>query len=586
MLREAVYHRSQLPYIYMYQNDTLHIRLRTKKNDVQHVRLFYGDPFLWEGAQWVHEEKEMSYSGTDESFDYWLIELKTRWNRLRYGFIIQTEQETLYYTEKGFSDEKPSDIGPLFCYPYLHFNEDHLPPTWAKKAVWYQIFPDRFHNGSTENDPEPLSLWGEEPDFHSFFGGDLKGITAKIPYLAELGISGIYLTPIFHSNSNHKYDIIDYFQLDPHFGTKEELKELVTKCHNHDIKVMLDAVFNHCSINFPPFQDVLKNGEHSRYKDWFYIHHFPIQTEPKPNYETFSYEKNMPKMNTSNHEVISYFMDVVTYWTKEFDIDGWRLDVANEVPHAFWRTFRQTVKEIKQDVFIVGEVWHDAIRWLDGEQFDTVMNYPLLEAMRSYFLYETTSTSAFIAALERIRHAYPQTAVDVSFNLIGSHDTDRVWTVANHREELIRLLFAFFLTYPGAPCLYYGDEIRLTGGPDPNCRKCMPWEMHNEDFFQFVKRLIHLRNKLSLNDGTLRFHRIQNNSDVIVMTNTKDENRLIALFNKSDREQTITLPFPLRNRTLEDLWTNEEFAANAEELSVLLPPYSFQLLLEVGVVLN
>lgn len=583
MLLEAIYHRAQSPYVYMYQKDVLHIRLRTKKDDVESVRCFYGDPFLWEDNVWRHEECEMTRSGRDELFDYWFVSLSPHWKRLRYGFALKKGDECLYFFEKGFSHEKPNDIGPLFCFPYLHENV-FQPPEWVKDTVWYQVFPDRFHNGEKENDPKTVEDWGGEPKPNNFFGGDIQGMIEKVEYLKELGISGVYLTPIFQAPSNHKYDTIDYFQIDPQFGTPSELKQFVSICHEHGIKVMLDAVFNHCGYHFPPFQDVLKNGETSRYKDWFFIHRFPVETEPKPNYETFSFEKMMPKLNTNHPEVEDYLLNVATYWVEQFDIDGWRLDVANEVDHSFWRKFRENVKKKKKDLFIVGEVWHDAIKWLDGDQFDSVMNYPFADLLRQYFLQRTISTREFMTTLERIHHAYPQTVTDVLFNLVGSHDTERVATTANNRHDVLRLLFAFLLSYPGTPCIYYGDEIGLTGGPDPGCRPCMPWEedIQAHELFQFMKKMIQLRSRYSLlrNEGQLLFHEMS--SDVLLFTKTNGDNRLISLFNNNETEMTLTLPFSLRNRTIKDIWTENEFAANADTLSITLAPMSFRFLFEKG----
>ena len=206
--------------------------------------------------------------------------------------------------------------------------------------------------------------------------GTLKESLNILDYLEELGINGIYFTPIFHAYSNHKYDTIDYREIDPQFGTKETLKTLIEECHKRNIRVMLDAVFNHSGYYFLPFQDLLEKGEKSKYKDWFHPHSFPLKGGERPNYETFGFFESMPKLNTANPEVKKYLLEVSAYWIEEFDIDGWRLDVANEVDQPFWREFRKTVKNIKPDLYILGEIWHDSMPWLRGDQFDAVMNYP------------------------------------------------------------------------------------------------------------------------------------------------------------------------------------------------------------------
>ncbi len=177
-------------------------------------------------------------------------------------------------------------------------------------------------------------------------------------------------------------------EIDPQFGDKETFKKLVDACHQRGIRVMLDAVFNHSGLYFGPFQDVLKNQEKSKYTDWFHLHEFPVKDVYPPNYDTFGYVESMPKLNTENPEVRSYFLDVASYWIEEFDIDGWRLDVANEVDHSFWKAFRKRVKSIKPDLYILGEIWHDALPWLEGDQFDAVMNYPLTLAGLDYIAKE------------------------------------------------------------------------------------------------------------------------------------------------------------------------------------------------------
>lgn len=346
MLKEAIYHRPGNSFAYAYDDQTLHIRIRTKKGDVQKASLLYGDPYDWTKDGWQTSLAPMQLSGTDEWFDYYFIDIKPPHRRLRYGFILESNNETVCYTEKGFYQDPPlDDTAYYFCFPFLNAIDVFRAPSWVKDTVWYQIFPERFANGDTSIDPDGALPWGsEEPKPNNFFGGDFQGVIDHIDYLVKLGITGIYFTPIFKAKSNHKYDTINYLEIDPQFGDKETFKKLVKVCHENGIKVMLDAVFNHSGFYFEPFQDVLANEENSRYKDWFYLHQFPIQTEPRPNYDTFAFEKTMPKLNTEHPEVREYLLKVARYWIEEFDIDGWRLDVANEVDHSFWRDFRKNGK--------------------------------------------------------------------------------------------------------------------------------------------------------------------------------------------------------------------------------------------------
>lgn len=388
--KTAIYHRPQAPFAYSYDKNTLHIRLRTKKENAQKVFLIHGDPYHWKNGQWVQQRTPMLFKTNDNYFDYWEISINPPYRRLRYGFVIINEEEQIFYGEKGFYTNPPTNISNYFCFPFLHEIDTFRPPKWLNHTIWYQIFPERFANGNPDNDPKDTLEWSNViPGANDFFGGDLEGILQKLDYLDQLGVNGIYLTPIFSSPSNHKYDTTDYMKVDPHFGDKKLLKKLVQECHKRNIKVMLDAVFNHCGFHFPPFQDVLKKGPDSKYKDWFHIRDFPVQTSPVPNYDTFAFTPFMPKFNTAHPEVKEYLLHVAEFWLKECHIDGWRLDVANEVDHAFWRKFRERIKEINPDCFILGEIWHDSLPWLLGDQFDTVMNYPFAELSLDFIAHQS-----------------------------------------------------------------------------------------------------------------------------------------------------------------------------------------------------
>jgi cyclomaltodextrinase len=581
MLKEAIYHRPKDNFAYAYDEKTLHIRLRTKKNDVEQVQLIYGDPYEWENGKWQTNRAPMQKSGSDELFDYWFIAIVPPYRRLRYGFELLSEDERMVYTEKGFFNEIPDDdTAYYFCFPFLNKADVFRAPEWVKDTVWYQIFPERFANGNDELNPPGTLPWGSaDPTPISFFGGDFEGIIQHIDYLSELGVTGIYFTPIFKAPSNHKYDTIDYFEIDPQFGDKDTFKRLVETCHKHGIKVMLDAVFNHSGYFFAPFQDVLKNGEKSKYKDWFHIREFPLQTKPRPNYDTFAFVESMPKLNTENPEVKKYLLDVATYWIREFDIDGWRLDVANEVDHQFWREFRQAVKAIKPDVYILGEIWHDSMPWLRGDQFDAVMNYPFTNGALRYFAKGEVRASQFANMITNVLHSYPTNVNEVSFNLLGSHDTPRILTVCDGNKEKVKLLFLFQLSFTGTPCIYYGDEIGLTGGQDPGCRKCMVWEedKQDRDLFHHVQKLISLRKTYPAfgSRGELKFVETNDETNHLVYTKTYGDETMLFIINNSEREIDVTLPFPLKGKRLTNVWTNEQFAAEADELKAKLPPYGF-----------
>ncbi|WP_347941602.1 glycoside hydrolase family 13 protein [Peribacillus simplex] len=559
----SIHHRPNDNYGYTINTETLHIRLRTKKQDISSVGLIFGDPYISDNdGQWLYEELPMSLSGSDNRYDYWHIYVKPPYRRIRYGFKVSSEDESAIYTEKGFFKEPPRDPGSYFAIPYLHQNEVFGAPEWVKDTIWYQIFPERFANGNPENDPEGVIPWGsEEPAVDNFFGGDFEGIIEHLDYLENLGINGIYFTPIFHAYSNHKYDTIDYRSIDPQFGTKETLKTLITECHKRNIRVMLDAVFNHSGYYFPPFQDLLEKGEKSKYKDWFHPHSFPLKGGERPNYETFGFFESMPKLNTANPEVKEYLLEVSTYWIKEFDIDAWRLDVANEVDQPFWREFRTTVKNIKPDLYILGEIWHDSMPWLRGDQFDAVMNYPFTNQVFRLVASQTINAREFTEEMTAIYHSYPTNVFDVTFNLLGSHDTPRIFTDCGEDLARTKLIHAILLTFNGSPCIYYGDEIGLTGGMDPGCRKCMIWEeeKHNTELFNEIKTLILLRKeeRLLANDGKFKFLDTAGNENIVAYQKYNVERSVVILINPTDVQQSFTLPFDLKGRTLTDLRTKE-----------------------------
>ncbi len=535
MQKEAIYHRPKNHFAYARDEQTIHIRLQTKKNDVKNVNVHCRDPFAWNGVGWDNVVISMYKTGSNGLHDFWEAEVTPPNRRLEYFFELTDEKETLYFTERGFFNKRKNVTTSQFKFPFLNPADIFRAPDWVKDTIWYQIFPERFANGEYSNDPEGTLAWGsKEPEQDSFFGGDLQGVINHLDYLVELGISGIYFTPIFKATSNHKYDTIDYYELDPQFGTKETLKKLVKECHKRGIRVMLDAVFNHSGFYFAPFQDVLEKGGSSRYKDWFHIHEFPVKTEPIPNYDTFAFTYMMPKLNTENAELKEYLLGVARYWIEECNIDGWRLDVANEVDHAFWREFRKVVKEVKPDAYILGEIWNDSMPWLQGDQFDAVMNYPFTDYALDYMAKETIDLQRFRQGIEELLHIYPKNVHEATFNLLGSHDTARVLNQAGEDKEKLKLLFLFQLTFSGSPCIYYGDEIGMTGENDPDCRRCMIWEEEKQDkeLLSFVKELIQLRkSSKALSQGTMTF---QEHPDLLVYEKRwGDETFVIAINNQN-----------------------------------------------------
>jgi len=518
----VVYHKAGLPYVYGSGHGSVTVVFLTSAHqDITDVQVVWGDnTLITSGEAWRVEKTVMKTSGSDGSFRYWRVEVLPEFRRLRYYFELSLSGTVFRLCEKGiYTGDQLPEVNDSFSLPYVSWEDDLKPPTWAKNAIWYQIFPERFSNGDPSLSPEGALAWGsEEPSRTNFFGGDLKGIQDKMDYLTDLGINGLYLTPIFTAPTNHKYDTVDYFDIDPHFGTKADFKGLMDQAHSQGIKVMLDAVMNHLGSEHPFFKDLIQNGRQSRYWDWFFCKEDP-RSELGFRYETFAFEKHMPKLNTRNPKVRDYLTKVGQYWVDEFDIDGWRLDVANEIDHKFWRHFRQHVEfkktagsfkkqkhsssssakdnESDEDdrVFLLGEVWHDALPWLDGSQFHSVMNYPLYAAIMKFFAEDQIDSVAFKNEIVRIMHLYPSQILSTLFNIIGSHDTPRALTVAKGNIEKLRLMFLFQFAFPGVPSIYYGDELGMEGELDPGCRRCMEWNPSEKQqkMKNFVKRLIALR---------------------------------------------------------------------------------------------
>lgn len=572
MLLEAVYHRPKLNWCYAYDGRTIHLRIRTKRSDLTAVSAMAGDKYIWDESM---EYVPMTKLASDELFDYWECEVVPPYRRLKYGFLLEDGTEKRWMTEYDFLKSPPENPDRLFEYPFINPVDIFTVPEWVKDAVFYQIFPERFANGDSSNDPKETQPWGGTPLRDNFFGGDLQGVIDHLDHLTELGVNAIYFTPLFAATTNHKYDTEDYMRVDPQFGDVETVKKLVSLCHGRGIRVLLDAVFNHSGRTFAPFIDLLENGEKSPYRDWFHIHKFPIAVENGiPTYDTFAFEPLMPKLNTENSEVKEYLLKVAEYWIKEVGIDGWRLDVANEVDHQFWREFRQVVKRANPEAYILGEIWHESSPWLMGDQFDAVMNYPFTNAVLDFFVEGAGDARNFANAIGKQFSRYPRQANEVAFNLLDSHDTARLLTRCDGNIDKMKLAVQFQFTYTGTPCIYYGDEIGMTGGHDPDCRKCMEWDESKQDqgLFTFYQELIALRLKYSaLRTGKLAFLSAEAGSTSLVYTREDESDKLVIFMNNSDKPQTVTSTAPETH--WEDVRTSKAIAANGGVLKVELPAY-------------
>ncbi|PZD94976.1 alpha-glycosidase [Paenibacillus sambharensis] len=577
MLLECLHHSPRSTWAYAYDSRTIHLRLRTKRDDVETVYALAGDKYDWDAH---YKELEMEKIASDHFFDYWEIGIRPEHKRFSYGFRLHAGDETVWMVESGIYHEQPMPPGGYYEFPYIHEVDIFQAPEWAKDAVFYQIMPDRFANGDPSNDPEGTAEWGGQPQTEGFFGGDLKGVLEHLDYLTELGINAIYFTPIFKSPSNHKYDTIDYMEIDPQFGTKEDLKKLVKACHERGIRVVLDAVFNHSGVLFGPFQDVVKNGENSKYKDWFHIHSFPVEVkENRANYDTFGFFGHMPKFNTANPQVKQYLLRVATHWLEEYELDGWRLDVANEIDHMFWREFRQAVKAINPEAYIIGEVWSDSTMWLLGDQFDSVMNYPFSDKALAYFESCYMDGYTFANEISRLLMRYPQQTNEVVFNLLCSHDTPRVLTRLGGDKRRLKQAVVFLLTYIGTPCIFYGDEIGLQGEGDPDCRKCMEWDPERQDteLLDFYKMLIALRkNNPVLRHGRFRFLMAEPGDCRIIYERLDEEKHFTVWINNTEEQSTLS--HPMVTNDWKDALTEEAVETQDGIMNIELEPLGYRIL--------
>lgn len=510
MNRHAMQHIVDSSYCFPVSEKEMVIRLRTARDDIKTAQLIYENKYVFGMEQ---KRADMTKSYTNELYDFFTIHLTLEDTRLAYVFLVNDGEKSYFFSEDGITESYDYTLGyyNFFQYPYINKADILERVDWMKDAAFYQIFVDRFYMGDTTKDTSYINCsWGDIPNPKTFAGGDLKGITKKLDYIKETGCNAIYLTPVFQSISNHKYDISDYYLVDEHFGTNEDLKELVCEAHKRGMKLVLDAVFNHCSDQMMQFQDVLKKGKDSPYFDWFFIHGEKPNQE-KVNYETFAACEYMPKLNTSNPEVQKFLIDIGCYYLKEYDIDGWRLDVSDEVSHDFWRSFRKAVKACKKDAVIIGENWHDAYSNLRGDQYDSIMNYAFTKACLDYFAKECMDAQGLAWKLSSLLMRNSDTVNWMMLNLLDSHDTHRFYSEVGENRFKMKAALCLLYLFPGTPCIFYGTEILIPGGYDPDCRRCMDWEKADKDgeyadIYTLLNRLSNIRKRYIIAEGKCQIY--------------------------------------------------------------------------------
>lgn len=521
--------------------DTTVFRLRCARGDLERCTLWYGDTSSPETPVPVYPA-EMRLVFRGENCDWWEAELRGAFHRLYYYFELVGD-ERLYYSGEVFFSEPSKERSEYFKFPFNHRADIARVPEWALDAVVYNIFPDSFASSRR-------SITGCGTEKHvsgalsrSRLGGTIRGICENLDYISGLGANCIYLNPIFSAGQYHKYDTIDYLHIDPCLGTDADFRQLVEECHARGMRVILDGVFNHCGAQFFAFRDVLEKQRESRYADWFYRLQFPVtypEAGERPNYECFCYERLMPKLDTSNGEVRDYLCGVGEYWLREFDADGWRLDVADEPNDGFWREFRRRCKAVKSDALLIGEVWGGARHWLAGDMLDSTMNYDFRSHCRHFFAEGSIDARTFAGRCADMLMRYKRQITAAQLNLLDSHDTSRFLDICGGEKRRLALAVVFMCCFPGMPCVFYGDELGVMGTNELDFRRAMPWDAGDESLRELYREAIALRRRHpALRRGDLRFLRAEAGEQLLVFERSCPGESLTITINASPEPNAL-----------------------------------------------
>ena len=541
MIKDAIFHRPMSEYAFGLDEDTTVFRLRCARGDLERCTLWYGDTSSPETPVPVYPA-EMRLVFRGENCDWWEAELRGVFHRLYYYFELVGD-ERLYYSGEVFFSEPSKERSEYFKFPFNHRADIARVPEWALDAVVYNIFPDSFASSRR-------SITGCGTEKHvggalsrSRLGGTIRGICEDLDYISGLGANCIYLNPIFAAGQYHKYDTIDYLHIDPCLGTDTDFRQLVEECHARGMRVILDGVFNHCGAQFFAFRDVLEKQRESRYADWFYRLQFPVtypEAGERPNYECFCYERLMPKLDTSNDEVRDYLCGVGEYWLREFDADGWRLDVADEPNDGFWREFRRRCKAVKSDALLIGEVWGGARHWLAGDMLDSTMNYDFRSHCRHFFAEGSIDARTFAGRCADMLMRYKRQITAAQLNLLDSHDTSRFLDICGGEKRRLALAVVFMCCFPGMPCVFYGDELGVMGTNELDFRRAMPWDAGDESLRELYREAIALRRRHpALRRGDLRFLRAEAGEQLLVFERSCPGESLTITINASPEPNAL-----------------------------------------------
>ena len=555
---------------------TANIRIHTQ-TDIADVWLFLEDPDL--------RPMELKCLAETARYKFWEIQVKFNSENVKFSFGATTDKKlNIYYGTSGIANFiSPSE-------KWLYSKEDfkrHLVPDWVYGGVMYQIFPERFNYSDTNSLFEEKVEWGSTPKRLEFQGGDLYGIIDKLDYIQNLNVNILYLNPIFLSGSTHRYDTWDHFKVDPKLGGEKALEKLIDELHARNMKIIFDTSLNHVHPKHFAFQDIIKNGEKSKYKDWFTIYEYPVHLKHRPHlYEntykvgwdgnekeykqylekTFleteipvknidddgpivepSYKSwwgvpDMPKINYSCEDARKWALDVTAFWINNFNIDGWRMDVAKEIDLLFWKDFRKIAKDSNQNVLLFSEIFGDTSQWLQGDMFDGTMNYSFRESMVDYFATKRMNISEFSDSLANLYFMYSFKALSSCQNLLSSHDVKRFLNRCSDDSSIYGPIF-MQATFPGIAGIYYGDEIGLNGGNEPNNREAFPWNDEGSwdiNLQNYIREIMNIKSSNNiLKYGN--FQLLPNQNDAIVFRRALRDKSLLCIFNRSEDQKNIKI---------------------------------------------
>lgn len=514
----TVRHDPEYQYAYALDENTVRLVLLVERGaHFTEIAVLWNNKYRLSEAQ---NKTAMIKGGEDNCWSYYYADIELADVRLAYIFLLRDENGDRYFHEDGFGIH----IGECSFFQFAYLNSVDVVKTipWTKKAVFYQIFPDRFRHGGGASTVAPTHQWGDAPTYKSTFGGNLKGITEELHFLAGMGVNAIYLNPFCKSKSNHKYNIESYLDIDPALGTMDDLFDLISEAHRLGIRLIADTVFNHCGYENEKFQDVVKNGKRSKYYDWFIVHgDYPRKEEC--NYEVFAFDSDMPKWNTSNPAVRDFLIPIALTYLR-WGFDGLRLDVADEVSHKMWSELRRAVKIKYPEAIIIGEVWTSNSRYLRGDEFDGVMNYPLQKAFLDFFALRTITAKEAAWRINRVFFTNTLQANEMMLNFLDNHDIPRfLWQCKGDINKLKQALAALYF-WVGMPCIYYGTELPITGGEDPDNRRTYDWDKQPR-LCRYLSELAEMRMRLPAG-----YYEAREKDNLLMLIREDKKERAIAYF--------------------------------------------------------